>query len=624
MSNAPVSCGTTFRRKPLKRYTDKPRRNRQRPIIAVDIETDDLGGDFIIGMWLAEDEEQPTIFTTIEQWVDALFSKKYRGYTWYAHNGGEYDFKYLINALRERAKERKTLINPVCSGDRVIGFVIKEQKRRIELRDSFALMPSSLAKLSKSFAPEYAKKDIGLGEGVTFDPHNDEHMEYLEYDVRGLLLTIQRFRETVLELFGVPCGWTAPSTALRAWMKTIPPEKLYWRLNRHAEAFIRHCYYGGLVFLSRNDTVEDCVSVDFNSMYPSVMRDFGVPTGLAFRCADFMPECIGFYQVIAHVPEDCPFTMVAYKEAGGVLWPTGDFETYITSIEMAFAEQHGCSFEFLDGYIFDEHEMIFQDFIDQCERQRIEFKGTGREDVIKIMQNGLYGKFGSRSQVMSYLLCDESDVDYEQWTPVHDVRTGVRIEGFYFKPEAVEDAHIMPHWASYITAQARLRLAGAVYGCGPEDVIYGDTDSITMRRSAYERGIASGALVEGVKYGMVKLEHEYVTFRAGGPKNYQGLLTDGNYVDKAKGIAKRVVNPEEHARALDGESVTVTYRSTNGSLAMLKNPKKPIGEQRKRTYSSLQNSKGWHSIGCGRVRPVHITALPGAGIEPATVARPSG
>src|SRR5690242_9785939 len=82
-------------------------KKQNKPIIAVDIETgkpgeETLGGSLVMGLWISEqtpDEEH--WFTTVEEWADAIFAKRNRGCIWLAHNGGEYDYKYLLTYFRE-------------------------------------------------------------------------------------------------------------------------------------------------------------------------------------------------------------------------------------------------------------------------------------------------------------------------------------------------------------------------------------------------------------------------------------------------------------------------------------------------------------------------------------------
>jgi hypothetical protein len=51
-----------------------PQRRGRNPIIAVDIETDGLGGKFLVGAYVKEESDHVTVFKTIAEWVRCYFS----------------------------------------------------------------------------------------------------------------------------------------------------------------------------------------------------------------------------------------------------------------------------------------------------------------------------------------------------------------------------------------------------------------------------------------------------------------------------------------------------------------------------------------------------------------------
>ena len=588
-------------------YRNPNRRDAKR-IIAVDIETDGLGGQFLLGAYQREDESEVIYFTTLDEWVEEVVSKRSNNAIWYAHNGGEYDFKYLLAPMEAMTRRHNNMtVQPIRQGDsgRVIGFKIRYRKNVYELRDSFALVNSSLLNMTRTLAPQYTKLDIGLKDGVTFDPANSDHRAYLEMDVRGLLASLITFRNLMLSEFDITLGWTIGSCAIRVLQKMLDPEQRYWRANPKVEAFIRRCYYGGYVFLRTTETIEDAASVDVNSMYPSVMRDYGVPVGAAIRVYREHPDKPGFYHVIAHVPDNGRMTCVPARSASGTVWPVGDFETWLYYGDMALGRAMGATFEVLDGYIFEEIGHPFDDFINLCERVRLEQKGTAMEMVVKLLQNSAYGKFGAKEETTVYTLSDEALP--APFTPVTDPVTGMPSDLLYTRQETISQPYMHIEWAAAITSNARTRLFSYIRAIGEEQVVYGDTDSITAHRSAIMTAIERGEMGVGNAYGLVKLEHEYVQFRAGGPKNYQGVMSNGQIVDKAKGIPRRSIVPEEHARALNGEQIVVTFTSMNGTMTMLKDSRKAMAETRSRTYSLLVNSASWWADANGRVHPVRAT-----------------
>lgn len=634
----------------LRRYD--PPKEAKKPIISVDIETRRIGDgfgdhrDFLLGAYSREGEEEIVYFHSPEEWLRAvILDKRNRGHVWYAHNGGEFDYKFLIPAIKEMQRERPELRCDIVTqgnGGRVIGLVFKYQKRRYELRDSFALVSTSLKRFAGQFSATVQKRDFDWAT-TEFDPLDPEHRAYLEHDVLSLKAALLAFFALVEEHFHVPCGWTIAASAMRAWRYTLPRTWGFWRQTDEVEGFTRRCYYGGLVFLTGTQPRRDALAVDVNSMYPFVMRTFGVPTGSAAHVVKRDPRFPGFYRVIARIAEDAPFTCIPRRDPKGALsWPTGEFETWVCSVDIDLGLELGYEFEIIEGYEFDKIEHLYNPFVTTCERLRLEYKGTAVEAAAKIFQNGLYGKFGTKPLSTAYV--QSADDLSDEYTPSMDESTGEFIEGLYEKIERLDAPYIMPHWAAWITAQARAYLVRMCRAIGFAHVYYGDTDSITADRAAVEAAIARGEIEIGARYGQLKIEHEYALFMAGAPKLYYGVHTDGTTVAKAKGVPKRVAAPEHVLAAMElRETVMRAYRtmdarevralealsrlgaapregynpatgeftfdSTNSTLGILKRDVR-FWTARKRRVSHIANSVGWRMTDEeGTIRPIHLAPM---------------
>jgi hypothetical protein len=202
----------------------------RKPIAVLDIETDGLGGAYIFGGYMLEGDDTLHPLPTAESCVDAIF--KHRGYTWYAHNGGEYDYQYLLPALLDAIEDRGCDVTPIVRGGRtIIGFTIREGHHKYELRDSYALIPLPLREVAATYAPEFQKGDIGIKNGTTFDPTQPAHMAYLLYDLLGLKYALLAFDQLLFGQLLTHPRWSASGTALLAWRQTL--DRAY-RRNRPA------------------------------------------------------------------------------------------------------------------------------------------------------------------------------------------------------------------------------------------------------------------------------------------------------------------------------------------------------------------------------------------------------
>jgi hypothetical protein len=483
-----------------------------------------------------------TEYRDLQALCDVLLSMRSARYTWYAHDGGEHAYKYLLTALTTRLDSEPALEALVIAQghDRVIGFIIRRGHRVWELRDSAALLPVSLEQLCADFAPRYSTRIP---------------------DVCRLLTALQAAYHLIESTFAVRPGWTVGATALRAWRATLADKQYFIRQRPTVERFAREAYYGGMTFLGSTWKHLDCVTLDVNSMYPFVMREYGVPCGVACYTESWHPELPGFYAVRANVPATVLRSAVPHRTEHGVTFPHGTFDTILTSTELEYARLQGTSFGIRYGYTFERIAYPFARFVNACEGIRTSRPGTAQDRLAKLLQANLYGKFGTRPFVERYALFG-SPPDEAEWFPMINEHTGAILPHLYSRTEPINQPYIHPEWAAWITAQARVTLLHTVYSVGAREVLYGDTDSFTASRVAIADAIERGVVSIGTAYGQWKIEREYSWFHAGSAKNYQGQLTDGRLFDKAAGIMRPLIRHVEHARSLNGETVTTHGVST--------------------------------------------------------------
>ena len=207
----------------------------QKPYGVLDVETDGLRG--ALTYWTASCECRPddvaagASAASLYAHVTSHSGRSHanRDHIWWAHNGGEYDYLYLIDPIRaDLGSGGIVSASPVTRDTTTIGWRLTTGRNRTDLRDSYALLPSSLRALAASLAPDLPKLDIGLGEGVTFDPDDAAHRAYAERDTVALVAILVRFRAILADRFGgaLP-SWSAASTALRAWKQTLGPGEQY-------------------------------------------------------------------------------------------------------------------------------------------------------------------------------------------------------------------------------------------------------------------------------------------------------------------------------------------------------------------------------------------------------------
>lgn len=565
----------------------------QRPKLAAwDVETDGLGGRVLACSFMTEDMPEP-IYLHKGDFIQELFyfMCEHHEYTWFAHNA-QYDLRYLIDRLETRMDDLGIYLrtdNDVF----MITLSLPEygEDAKLVLRDSLALFPLSLRQFGSVFVPELPKGEIDVSH---FNPTNQEHIDYCKRDTLLLLLCLRRLHDLVEHHFDIVPATTTASTALRGWQRTLGKTERYYDALKY-EPFIRSSYYGGLVFLTDTNIHHNATSYDVNSSYPYQMETYNFPIGNPINTKLLQSGKHGIYRVTVRAPDDIIVPILPARHKGGIVWCKGQFETTVTSIELEFALQNGYRlFQIHGGIYWEETASPFRDFILKCKELRVQHKGSALETVAKLMQNSLYGKFGARRQRRKILAhyTDEETFAGEMW-------------GDYLMM-LEEDGEMMtlPQWATFITAHARLHLLRAIYAIGPSNVLYGDTDSITIKQ-----GHTLPPDEIGTAYGQWKPDKKWQTFRARAPKVYAGYLDNGIIKGAIKGIPKSKWQLSGMLEAVyAGEQATVKYETLDSFVLYLKGVRKPSYEA-KRSLSDIANSKSWKAFPDGRVRPRDFASL---------------
>lgn len=255
----------------------------------------------------------------IKKWFEALYSKRsqYFGYTFYAHNGGKFDFMLLMNEylLMDKSKweilQDKFIVLNGCYLNVAIASVEPDGSDRcvIQFRDSLKLLTGSQAKLCEEFDVEHKK----ISEVVNHDEVNINNCfggrvnsatpktlfssekfkieltqkVYCNYDTLGLLEIMNKFSDDVYEDTGINITdcFTGATLSKKHYFTNYYDtwkDKIY-TLSLEFDAFCRESYFGG-----RNEAhyigewCKKCYYYDFTSLYPDVGRKL-LPTGKPVR-----------------------------------------------------------------------------------------------------------------------------------------------------------------------------------------------------------------------------------------------------------------------------------------------------------------------------------------------------
>jgi len=179
----------------------------------------------------------------------------------YAHNGGKFDFHYMMEYLDGGTK-------PFIINGRLVKIMLQGQ----EFRDSFSILPVALKRFQK-LEIEYWKFERDVR-----DEYMEEIRRYARFDVISLYETVSDF----IARF----GWriTIASTAL----SLLESFHGYNRMTPDQDTRVRPFYRGGRVQCIETGLLfpspgHRFLMIDRNSMYPTVMRDYLHPVGALTR-----------------------------------------------------------------------------------------------------------------------------------------------------------------------------------------------------------------------------------------------------------------------------------------------------------------------------------------------------
>lgn len=470
----------------------------------------------------------------------------------YAHNGGKFDFFFILAELE----------NPI----KVIhGRIAKARLGIHEVRDSWLINPQKLSAYKKDEI-DYAKFERGVR-----NRHKAEILSYLAGDCNYLYELCAAF----VERFGF--ALTAPGAAMKE-LKKLHPQ--FMGAKSHDDKFRRY-YYGGRVDCFERGEIHGNFKVyDVNSMYPSVMRSFDHPHGLGYVAKTDVsltrdgwikgfPGCMYFCLVEGRNHGALP---IRVKDKNGGLSfdsPSGVFET--CSHELRAAIELGL---FKPTRIIEAHiprnVQRFEAFVDTFHDEKIRAKASKdkiSEIFAKLMLNSAYGKFGQnpadfRDYYLERLGIDEVP-SFEDWE-LYESSPGFRIwrkrradndipEDGEARKEIV-NGYFDVAIAASVTSAARSVLLRAI--AGARRPIYCDTDSLICE------GLGN-APIDAAALGAWKHEASGNRLSIAGKKLY--ALWDG--LDPVKYACKGVhIEPAQIDAIARGGSIVWANDAPNFSL----------------------------------------------------------
>lgn len=427
-------------------------------IATFDIESNHWVDFEVLGFF---DGETYKTFSRLDKFLEYLETgKRYNGWSIFAHNGGKFDFLFLIEPMMRRGwtfsiSERQ---------GRVMVLEVKAKRSKFSFFDSYSLLPSSLADLCKAFGVPHQKEtfDFSRHRVSKSDP---KLMKRLENDCKGL-------REILLSFYGSDYitnpQVTIASQALDTFRNSFGADVVSLPAE-HEDVFRESFYAGGRVEVYKGWS-KGVRSYDVNSLFPYAMLE-PMPVGDCRKVRTYKPGLIGFYKVRIRTTPNWYITPLLVKGDKN-MFVKGAGEYFISSRMLEYLKlEYGVRCEVEWGFVFSGAEPILRDYVNTFYKLKAENRGNAMYYIAKLFLNALYGKFAQNR--------DKYRIETFNGQNNFIVMEGEIAQRLHLVliPHRSQSRFILPYLSAWITDLARLYHFRLMQE-HPRDMFYCDTDSL--------------------------------------------------------------------------------------------------------------------------------------------------
>jgi len=385
----------------------------------------------------------------------------------------------------------------------------------------------------------------------------EEEQELIQYNVRDSYISYKfgEFMQQFCTGINAKLKITIASIGMDYWRRNYLDRDIFREkreyINKHFQGSIK----GGRTENFKRGYFENIFYYDFNSMYPSVCvkgydgkGHYPNPTSVKI-VREGAEDYIDIFEGISKVDITCPYMYIpllgSHDKNGKLFFPKGDISGWWTHVELRKAIKLGYEIKKVYETIYYTDEFVpFKDCVKTLYELRMSYKKEGNapmEQMIKTLMNaGLFGKFAQKidKKTNTYhiknLHVEKDGTVYVEQNGKKIVLHKFNIRGQYVF-EKIEiplriPVYILPILASYTTALARIKLHKDMNQYA-KNVIYCDTDSITVNKKVFDTSTSLGEL---------KLEDEIKEAIFCRPKQY--YYNNGKKdIIKIKGVKKYVL-----------------------------------------------------------------------------------
>ena len=337
-----------------------------------------------------------------------FFNLKFDGafiLAWLLANG----FTRIDNPKEKKNKTFTTLITDrgAFYAIEIYFEVSRHYSNKVKIIDAMKIFPNfSVERLAESFGLPISKLELDYREKREIGHELTQHeIDYIRNDVEIVASALKAMFEKGLT------HMTMASNAMQDFRKRCKNFKtLFPQLNEDVDKAIRASYRGGFTYLNEIYTAKEQgkgITLDVNSLYPSVMKFMPMPVGLPIYfdgkyeedqlypfytqmvtcCFELKPNkipCIQIKNSMSFIPNE-------YLKSSN-----GELVTLTLTrpdLELFFKQYNVKEIYYEGGWKFRTTEHVFDDYIDYWTEEKItagKEGNKGKRQIAKLMLNSLY------------------------------------------------------------------------------------------------------------------------------------------------------------------------------------------------------------------------------------------
>ena len=327
------------------------------------------------------------------------------------------------------------------------------------------------------------------------------------------------FEDAIMELGGKR-KITSASTAFDLFRRQFLKETVRKKDVKYKNKIFQS-YHGGRTETFKRGYFKNVYYYDINSLYPSVMRkEYPDPSSVQYlrnkdvqTAKGIINKYEGVSLITLHMDKNNPNKpLIPVKEIPPeskhekLIFRKGTIKKWITHIEIRKALEIGYKIKNVEETIFyKQTKPYFKEFVETMYKLRTKYKkeNSPYEQVVKLMMNSLYGKFGQKTveETQIYfrdkIKTEEEEKEIYAKAKEYEPQTDI----LYCSEEKEYNGQCqIPIWVSYISAHARILMYDYI---NHEDVIYTDTDSVITTKKRWK---------SSKELGEMELENEIKEF----------------------------------------------------------------------------------------------------------------